>query len=550
MKFFKNVGILFLLLGLMSCQEDDLTLDTIVVPSNLNVTTDISDDGSGLVVFNATADDAITYKYNFSDGTSAVAPGGNYTKRFTRTGLNTYLVTVVAYGTGGVSSSKTVEVEVRSDYDDPETKLLLTGGDTKTWYVASAVDGHLAVGPNVAPEPGGSFDTSYFSAVADFGPDCFYEDKMVFSQNASGDVFYNYNNENSAGDGVTFFNWQYTAAFGGSGAQYSDECLPYSPDENVGVTLAPSESGIPEGLTTGTVLNLNGDTSISYYVGQTSYEVLQIDENNMYLRAVQGNDPGLAWYIRLTTDPNGGGSTGVGTPEEEAFQTEFETLKWEADFENETSLDSETWNYELGNNDGWGNNESQYYTDNNTSIVDGKLLITAKKESESGFDYTSSRITTKDKFEFTYGRVEVSAKLPVGGGTWPAIWMLGNNYEEVGWPTTGEIDIMEQNGNDPNTIHGTLHYPGASGGNADGGTTTIQNPSSEFHTYTMEWSEERIIFLVDGEVYHTYENNADSPFNKDFYLILNVAMGGTFGGEIASDFTESSLEVEYIKVYQ
>lgn len=550
MRFLKNIGILIVLCGLFSCQDDDLTLDTIVVPSNLTVSSDISTDGSGIVDFQATADNTITYKYVFSDGSSAVAPSGNYSKRFTRTGLNTYLVTVIAYGKGGVSSSKSFEVEVRSDYEDPETKQLLTGGDSKTWYVASAVDGHLAVGPNVAPEAGGSFDTSYFSAVAGFGPDCFYEDEMTFTENASGDIFYNYDNTNADGEGVTFFNWQYTAAFGGSGAQYSDECLPYTPDQTVPVSLAPSEAGIPDNLTTGTVMNLSGDTSISYYIGATSYEILQITEDSMYLRAVQGNDPSLAWYIRLTTDPDGGGGTSSGGGEEEAFQTQFTDLVWSDEFDGD-ALNTDNWNYETGNGtDGWGNNELQYYTEDNISVQDGNLVITAKKEAESGFDYTSGRITTQDNYEFTYGRVEVRAKMPEGAGTWPAIWLLGANFDEVGWPTTGEIDIMEYVGSDPDRVQSALHYPGHSGGNAEVGSTSISNAASEFHTYTAEWTAESITFLLDGEVYFTFDNDENKPFNKDFFLILNLAMGGNLGGNVDPDFQESSFVIDYVHIYQ
>lgn len=183
-------------------------------------------------------------------------------------------------------------------------------------------------------------------------------------------------------------------------------------------------------------------------------------------------------------------------------------------------------------------------------ISDGNLVITARAEDTEGFDYSSSRITTQDKFEFQYGRVEARAKLPEGAGTWPAIWMLGSDFDEVGWPETGEIDIMEHVGNQQDVIHGTLHYPGRSGGDADGGSIDVPGVSDDFHIYTMEWSPERIVFLVDGEIYHSYENTPDSPFNKDFFLILNVAMGGTFGGEIDPDFTESSMEVDYIRVYQ
>ncbi len=544
MKYFKIIfSLLVVSLMFSSCQEDDLQLENMTVPSNIVVNTDISTDGSGIVVFEVTADNAFTYQFNFGDGTTGTSLDGTYTKRFTRNGLNTYLITVVAYGKGGISSSRSVEVEVQSDFSDPDTKQFLTGGSSKTWYVAAFLPGHLGVGPTFDE----NFDNPSYYTAAPFekagaeASSCFYTDELTFSTTGEDNLTYTQNN-----NGATFFNADFVGEFGGPTGS-GDQCIEYDTGGQKTVSLAPASSGIES--STGTQIEFSDNGFMSYYIGSSSYEILSIDENSMYVRAVMGNNPDLAWYLKFTTTPYDQQEEGGGE-EQETFQTEYENLIWETDFEGATSLDTEIWNYEIGNNDGWGNGEAQYYTENNTSIVDGKLLITAKKESESGFDYTSSRITTQDNFEFTYGRVEVRAKLPQGGGTWPAIWMLGSDFDEVGWPETGEIDIMEQKGNDPNSIHGTLHYPGASGGNANSEVTTIENPSSEFHTYSMEWSEERIVFLVDGEVYHTYENSADSPFNKDFFLILNVAMGGTFGGEIASDFTEATLEIDYVKVYQ
>lgn len=288
MKYFKIIFSL-LVIGLLytSCQDDDLGLDTILVPTNIVVNTEISDDGSGEVSFQATANNALSYKYIYSDGTSAVSLGGEITKRFTSVGLNTYLVTVVAYGKGGVSSSKSLEVEVRSDFNDPETKQLLTGGSSKTWYIASAVPGHLGVGQNVNDDgpivDGGGF----FSGPPSFGPDCFYDDKMTFSLNENDDILYEYENF-----GVTFFNRVFTSQFGGNGEE--DQCLDFTSTETVPLSLVPATSGIDEQRSTGTVLNIASDGFISYYIGQSQYEVLSITENKMVLRAVQGNDNFLA----------------------------------------------------------------------------------------------------------------------------------------------------------------------------------------------------------------------------------------------------------------
>lgn len=165
-------------------------------------------------------------------------------------------------------------------------------------------------------------------------------------------------------------------------------------------------------------------------------------------------------------------------------------------------------------------------------------------------DYTSARIKSEGLQEFTYGRVESRAKLPSGGGTWPAIWMLGGDYLTNPWPAAGEMDIMEHVGNQQNIIFGSTHDPNNFGGTARTGSTIVAGVSNEFHIYEMEWTETQIKFAVDGEVYHTVSNDGTLPFNKDFFFIMNVAMGGTFGGTIDSAFTESTMEVDYIRVYQ
>ncbi|PRX48106.1 family 16 glycosylhydrolase [Salegentibacter salegens] len=530
-----------------ACSNDDYDIGDITTPSNLNVTANVvgqteempNGDGSGAVSFSASADNAMTYKFIYGDGFEEVSASGETTHSFNENGVNDYTVTVIASGTGGASSNMTTTVTVFSDFSDPETKELLTGGSSKTWYVAASQPAHLGVGPS----GGEGFTAPIYYAAAPFekaGADvssCFYTDELTFSLNENDNIVYNYNN-----NGLTFVNVAYTGDFGGDGSE--DQCLDFSNTGDFSASLSPSTSGLPEDATTGTVINIAGGGTMSYYVGSSSYEVLNITPTTMDVRVIPGNDPALAWYLKFTT------SQGGEEEEPEEFQTEYENLVWEQDFDTDGPVDSSIWNFEIGNNNGWGNQEAQYYTEDNALIEGGNLVITAKAEDTNEFDYSSSRITTKDNFEFQYGRVEARAKLPEGAGTWPAIWMLGSNFDEVGWPETGEIDIMEHVGNQQDIVHGTLHYPGRSGGNADGGSVEVPGVSDEFHTYTMEWSPERILFLVDGEVYHTYANNPDSPFNKDFFIILNVAMGGTFGGEIDPAFEESSMEIDYIRVYQ
>jgi beta-glucanase (GH16 family) len=260
---------------------------------------------------------------------------------------------------------------------------------------------------------------------------------------------------------------------------------------------------------------------------------------------VAGNDSGFAWYQILTTTPydqQGGGGN-----------EDFTNLIWADEFDINGAPNPENWGFDIGTgNNGWGNAEAQYYTNNANNVIvqDGKLIITARAESLSGSNYTSARIKSENKFDFKYGKIEVRAKLPSGGGTWPAIWMLGANFSEVGWPQCGEIDIMEHRGNQQDVIHGALHYPGNSAGNANTNSTNVPNVSNEFHTYSIVWTENSIRFFVDDQQFHTFANNGSVPFNQEFFIILNVAMGGTFGGAIDPNFTQSSMEIDYVRVYQ
>jgi beta-glucanase (GH16 family) len=233
-----------------------------------------------------------------------------------------------------------------------------------------------------------------------------------------------------------------------------------------------------------------------------------------------------------------------------------EVLIWSDEFETAGRPCTDNWLFDIGNgNGGWGNNESQYYTRENATIQDNILKIKVKKETYRGYAYTSARMKTQNKFSFTYGRVEVRAKLPSGGGTWPAIWMLGDNITTLGWPNCGEIDIMEHTGNNQGITSSAIH-------NASGYGNTpyvnhldrVNDVSTNFHTYGINWTKDKIDFTVDGVVHYTYnptnKNNRNWPFNKPQFIILNVAMGGALGGAIDTAFAESTLEIDYVRVYQ
>jgi beta-glucanase (GH16 family) len=219
------------------------------------------------------------------------------------------------------------------------------------------------------------------------------------------------------------------------------------------------------------------------------------------------------------------------------------SLYWSDEFNVDGAPDPNKWGYDLGAG-GWGNSELEYYTNRSTNVIvsNGTLKITAIKENYSGSAYTSARILTKDKFVFTYGRVEMRAKLPAGVGTWPALWMLGSNAATAPWPSCGEIDIMEQRGSELNKIYGTLHYPGHSGANGNGNT--------EFHIYKLDWTPTAINIYVDDKLFQSVANSSSIPFNHDFFLIFNLAMGGSFAGAVDPAFTNATMEVDYIRIYK
>jgi beta-glucanase (GH16 family) len=230
-------------------------------------------------------------------------------------------------------------------------------------------------------------------------------------------------------------------------------------------------------------------------------------------------------------------------------------LVWQENF-NDSTLNQTNWNFETGNGCpdicGWGNNEQEIYTTNNHIIVDGKLIITAKKEGEK---YTSTKITTKGKKEFQYGRIEIKAKLPVGQGIWPAFWMLGADISKVNWPKCGEIDILEYVGKNPEQVYTSLHTPDSHGETINTAKTKIPNIEKGFHTYAIDWTKDKIEFFVDNKSVYVFapkdKNENSYPFNKPFYIIVNLAVGGNFGGPAVDDkiFPQQFI-VDYIKVYQ
>lgn len=237
-------------------------------------------------------------------------------------------------------------------------------------------------------------------------------------------------------------------------------------------------------------------------------------------------------------------------------------LVWSDEFNVNGLPDAGKWSYDTeGNATGWGNNEAQWYTQarrENAEVKDGFLYITAIKESYEDHDYTSARLVTRFKGDWLYGRMEVKAKIPDGRGMWPAIWMLPTDWEYGGWPASGEIDIMENVGYNPYVIVASAHTESYNHSISTQKSATINVPTcySDFHVYALEWEVKEYRVYVDGILYFTFKNEGTGykvwPFNKRFHLLLNVAVGGNWGGAQGIDNTifPRQMVVDYVKVYQ
>ena len=267
-----------------------------------------------------------------------------------------------------------------------------------------------------------------------------------------------------------------------------------------------------------------------------------------------------AWSLAVCGGRASDGAGPVPSPQSLAW-----ALSWSDEFESGSRPDESRWAYDLGGG-GWGNQELQTYTTRaeNVAVRDGSLVITARAERFTGTDgiardFTSARLKTKDRFAQTYGKFEARIKVPRGQGLWPAFWMLGADIDAVGWPQCGEIDVMEHIGREPATIHGTLHGPGYSG--AGGPSASAPSPDGApfakgFHVYAVEWEPGEIRWYLDGRRYHSWKAS-DVPagarwvFDHDFFLLLNVAVGGAWPGNPDPTTTfPQEMVVDYVRVYR
>lgn len=246
-------------------------------------------------------------------------------------------------------------------------------------------------------------------------------------------------------------------------------------------------------------------------------------------------------------------------------KTQFRKKVWAEEFNYNGLPDSSKWSYDRGTGCpdlcGWGNNELQFYTWNrpeNARVENGKLIIETRKEDFQGSKYTSARLVTKQKGDWKYGRIEIRAKLPAGRGLWPAIWMLPTRWEYGGWPRSGEIDIMENVGYWPDSVIATVHTEAYNGMKGTQKTKGIHQPgiATAYHIYSMEWTENEISFYVDGKEVNRFSNDRTGvdawPFDKEFHLLLNIAVGGNWGGKFGVDDAvfPQRMEVDWVRVYQ
>jgi len=549
-KIIINIVTVFALFLMASCQEESKSFGALDAPVNLvvtaqivgqNTTTALNGDGTGKVLFTAKADNAISYRYVFGDGSSQNSPSGVFEKRYNKSGLNTFIVTIIATGKGGIAATTTIEVTVLSNFTDAEAVEFLTGGTNKNWYWSASETGYLGEGLNSTDNTTNHSANEYSSVPFNPNTTCLHDDVLNFST-VGGNLFYELNN-----NGTSLINREFLSIVGlPNSHQYVDACYDFNGSEAIGlksVSLSPSESLANPAFKRGTVLNFSDNGFMGFYLGTSSYEIMSITANRLVVRTVQeaftpdGAPHSSAWYHIFTTV----------RPTQDA--TDYTNLVFSDEFSTDGAPDATKWSYDLGNNNGWGNGELQNYTNstNNAVVQGGNLVITAIK---NGSSYTSARLKSENKYEFKYGKVEFNAKLPAGSGTWPALWMLGQNYATNIWPACGEIDIMEQKGYIPNIIYGTVHYTGHSGGGGISSQTSVSSTATTFHKYKVIWSPQSVRFYVDNVLFHSVINTNSLPFNSDFFLIMNVAMGGTFGGTVDPAFTQASMLVDYVRVYQ
>jgi hypothetical protein len=539
--FIKNISkiglikFLFLFHLLLSCSGSSTeeggsgSVDPVdIMPSNLTLSIEIvgsnsdhpNGDGNGVVKFTANATNGVSYSFRFGTGDEKTSSGSvEYT--YDKQGTSTYNIKVLAYSSTNnfISLDKSLTIYVRPDSDQTLLELL-AGGSSKTWKINAAQDAHFSNG--VADKKYSTYWEAYAFSKASSG---FYDDEYIFNVNGTYKHKTNKTIFGKAG--------HLTNDFGSTSqsANSSGEIENYPLDDYQTTFVAKKDGDLNK-------LEINGKGFIGFYVGEHNYTIECHDSENIYLRSLDDQD--IAWYVWLTSS----------TVSEKDPKDQFSNLIWSDEFDVDGALDTKKWVHEVG--DSWYNNEVQSYTSrlDNSKVEDGKLKIIAKKESYNGNNYTSARIISNTKKDFTYGRVDIKAKIPGRKGTWPALWLLGSNFKSVTWPACGEIDILEASQSNNFKVQSTVHHPD-NYGEGDSHISDDYNDITEvFHIYSLVWTKQAMTFYVDDKPYHIVGNSCALPFNWNQFIILNVAMGGNMGGEIATDFVSDTMEIDYVRIYQ
>ena len=492
----------FALSAILSC--DSSTDSTSSAPSNLSVSsvvvgTDSSNpngDGSGIVDFTITATDATSYEVEINNETINLTQT-TFSYTFTNSGINSYTVTVKAFNSSGsISTTYSVTVFVSSS------------GLQLVW--SDEFDGN------------GTFDTSKWS----YDPGTPENNEVqVYTSSES-----NVNIENGILK-ITAIKQDATEK-----TYYFDELNLLDSGGNIVTILENFEGTLPmfndfDGAATQVITNpdISGENTTSKVV-----EFIKSEGAN-------GNS-GVWWDRSSAIDLTVNNKLSLKTWSPETGIVVRLKLENSADGSEFHLVDAST-----SVSNGW---ETLTYDFSDAPAYNYDRLVVFYDHGNSVANYTSGRIITRDRYDFTYGTVEVRAKLPASQGTWPAIWLLGSNFGSVGWPTCGEIDIMEQLGWDKNKVLGTCHWSNNGSYAGYGLETSASNSTSGFHIYKLEWMEDSIKISVDDTQYFEMTTNSSMPFNKDFFFILNVAMGGDLGGTIDPSFTQDTMEIDYVRVYQ
>tara|TARA_B110000902_G_C14281769_1_gene577139 strand:+ start:67 stop:1671 length:1605 start_codon:yes stop_codon:yes gene_type:complete len=509
-KWYRVWLMVFALIGILSCDRSTDDESIVAAPSNLSVSsvvvgTDDSNpngDGSGKVDFTISATDATSYEVEINNETIELTQT-TFSYIFTNGGINDYSIKVTAFNSTG-STSITYSITV----------FVSSGGLQLVW--SDEFDGNGAVD---------SAKWNYNTGGGGWGNN----EEQTYTSDQSNVVIEN---------GILKINAKKESAI--ATTYYFDELSLLDSGDNVVSVIENFEGVTPslnefDGATIQVIDNPNTSGE------NTTSKVVEFEKNV----GASGNS-GVWWDRSSAIDLSVNNKLSLKTWSPESGIVVRLKLENSANGSEFHLVDAST-----SVSNGW---ETLTYDFSGAPAYNYDRLVVFFDHGNTVANYTSARIKTEGLYDFTYGRVDILAKLPASGGVWPAIWMLGSSISSVGWPACGEIDIMEYVGNNPGFVSSALHTTSSSGATVNHNVVSITNETTEFHLYSVVWTEESITFLVDDVGHYTYNpttKNAQTwPFNASQFIILNVAMGGTLGGTIDPNFTQDTMEVDYVRVYQ